>query len=121
MKYDIYYNLRKKCLSVRDGKSRKVVGHIHRVWLADVDFKVSEAGRQRVLREKKKNVHAFVRGTPLAWDSTRVPLEGHTYLYYNPYTTKGFIDKNGKVVKSAKSVIINGKSVFAKGLEYAAN
>lgn len=28
----------------------------------DVGFKVSEAGRQRVLREKRKNVHAFVVG-----------------------------------------------------------
>ena len=33
------------------------------VRLKDVKFAVQPAGRRKVLREKKKNVHAFVRGT----------------------------------------------------------
>lgn len=36
-----------------------MVGHRATVYLTDVTFRVYDTGRQRVLREKKKNVHAF--------------------------------------------------------------
>ena len=65
----------------------KVVGHTDDITLYNVTFKVSEAGRQRVLREKKKNVHAFVEGTlspsPLKCDN---PLT----IRYNPYKSGSF-------------------------------
>jgi len=40
----------------------RVVGWASTVLLSDVTPKVSEAGRQRVLREKRKNVHAGMGG-----------------------------------------------------------
>jgi hypothetical protein len=118
MKHAVYFNLHKKCLSLRDESTRKVVGHCNQVWLGAAEFKVSEAGRQRVLREKRKNVHAVVKGHVLAFNSTSIPLKDHTFIYYNPYTTTGFVDSTGRVVKSAESVIVNGKSIFAKGIKY---
>lgn len=66
MKVDVYRNLHNGMYSIkaRTGKHRgRVIAHAKQVWLDDVEFVVSEAGRSRVLREKKKYVHAFVRGT----------------------------------------------------------
>ena len=66
MKVDVYRNLHNGMYSIksREGKFKGlVVAHAKQVWLDNVEFVVSDAGRARVLREKKKYVHAFVRGT----------------------------------------------------------
>ena len=65
MIYDVYFNLTKKLYSLRpcEGPNKgKVVGHCTSVSMRDVKFRVSEASRQRVLRDKQKNVHATARG-----------------------------------------------------------
>lgn len=63
----IYLNLhRPGHLSVvaLEGPSKgKVVAHTLALALSDCRFVVSEAGRQRVLREQAKNVHAAIQGT----------------------------------------------------------
>jgi hypothetical protein len=40
----------------------KVIAHVDNIIVANPTFKVSEAGRQRVFKEKRKNVHAGVVG-----------------------------------------------------------
>lgn len=75
MKVRVYFNLHSGLWSIQDYKTRRVIGHASRVNLTDCTFQVSEAGRQRVLRERKKNVHAFVVGTLCGaeWDrSSRI-------------------------------------------------
>lgn len=65
MKVFVYFNLHKGLWSIRaeEGPHKgKVVAHASQLSLSDCTFKVSEAGRQRVLREKRKNVHAGVHG-----------------------------------------------------------
>ena len=62
MKVRCYWNLHKACWSVQDAKMRRVIGHASKVLLREVAFTVSEAGRQRVLAEGRKNVHAFACG-----------------------------------------------------------
>ena len=66
MEVEVYRNLRNGKYSVRSLQGRdkgRVVLHCDYVQLLGVDFKVSQAGRDRVLRERKKYVHATVRGT----------------------------------------------------------
>lgn len=70
MRVFIYWNLHRACWSIKalDGASKGlVVAHAVHWQVEGVRFKVSEAGRQRVLREKRKNVHAGVVGTLVAW------------------------------------------------------
>ena len=67
MKVEVYRNLHNGMLSIRDAKTKHVVGHADRVTLADVTFHVSQAGRERVLRERRKNVHAVVRGSLVSY------------------------------------------------------
>ena len=98
----VYFNLRKKCFSIKalEGKDKgRVIAHRDDVLLFDGTFKVSEAGRQRVIRERKKNVHAGVVGH---WDETgtdlitidRVTTIG-TPITYNPYKYDTFVHLYG--------------------------
>ena len=57
---EVYWNLHKLCWSVR--RQGKVIAHADYVSLRDCKLVVQPAGRQKVLAEKCKNVHAFVRG-----------------------------------------------------------
>ena len=121
---EVYYNIRKKCLSVRqDGI---VIKHTHAIKLystsggyGHVDFTVQEAGHKKVLKQKRKNVHAFVRGKA---DLDKVPTLEEKKLRrpkwlrqvsYNPYKSDKFVDvKTGKPVDYAKEVFIDGNKVF---------
>ena len=78
---DVYRNLHRKCWSVRH--RGRVQNHCDTVTLGNVTFRVSEAGRQRVLRERRKNVHAVVRGTLVAFDG--VVEDGTLEVTYDPY------------------------------------
>ena len=65
MRVKVYYNLHKFQLSVvaMEGAQKGIViAHAKSILLGDVVFKVFEAGRQRVIRERRKNVHAYVQG-----------------------------------------------------------
>jgi len=88
-KVRVYRNLNKKCLSVQswvEGKGWRVTDHVQEIALDGVSFKVSQAGRERCLREKRKNVHAYIIGTRV--DKPRVePTESVTY---NPYIADKF-------------------------------
>jgi hypothetical protein len=98
----VYWNLHRDCYSIQqDGL---VVAHADQVELRDVDFKVSETGRQRVLKERRKNVHAFVVGfvddaLTRYWD---------VKIVYNPYKYNSFrLWTDDRVtVKSAEAVIL---------------
>jgi len=96
---EVYFNLHRKCWSVRDARTRRVLGHTWRVHLESATFKVSAAGRERVRREKKKNVHAWVRGVLTGWDTIPCnPWSANVYeAYYNPYHCETFMRKGTQV------------------------
>ena len=65
MKVDIYFNLHKRVYSIRSREPHnygKVIGHAHTIGIYPPKGVVSEKGRQRVLVEQRKNVHAVIRG-----------------------------------------------------------
>ncbi len=108
MKVDCYWNLHRKCISVRH--KGRVIAHPAHIVLDNVKFVVSQAGRARVLREKRKNVHALVRGTISAFADV---FEGEA-VTYNPYKYASFVKVDGEVpVSTAKKVRIGGKKIFA--------
>ena len=57
----VYYNLHKKTFSVQ--YQGKVVLYADYVKLSNVEFRVREGGKEKVRKEMRKNVHAFVIGT----------------------------------------------------------
>lgn len=64
---EVYRNLHNGRWSVRGNKTKLVLGHADKVLLYDVEFVVGEKGRRRVLREGRKNVHAYARGYLCNW------------------------------------------------------
>jgi|OM-RGC.v1.023804770 hypothetical protein len=125
----VYYNLHRKCLSMR--VKGVVVDHPHAVVLKNVKFRVQPAGRAKVLKEKRKNVHAFVCGqlvetygevlhtSPCVnglWGSQ--PHQQQIFspdfqVVYNPYRDKTFIKGSGEsIFETYKYTLINNKEIW---------
>jgi hypothetical protein len=110
----VYFNLHKKMLSVQTKQNGqwKLIGHAEDVYLHNVAFKVSEAGRQRVIKNKRKNVHAFIVGE-ITDGFKSLDLDPFLTVRYNPYEMDKF-QCQGENISSAKTVIINGRHVYAQ-------
>jgi hypothetical protein len=115
MKIFAYRNLNRKGVvwSLKDTKTNLVIDRVNVAYFKNVELKVSEAGRQRVLRNKKKNVHAGVKGQRIK----HMP-KGMIWVQasYNPYKQKAFTDLNGNEIHKADYAILNvfGLSVAIK-------
>jgi len=96
----VYRNLHKQCISVQqDGIVRC---HVDNIVLEDAEFRVGKAGQKKVRSEKKKNVHAKVKGL-IVPKPHEIIAEGWDKAYYNPYKTDEFTDvKSGRYLKSSK-------------------
>jgi hypothetical protein len=115
MKVFVYFNLHRKLFSVKalegDMKGR-VIAHRQQVLLNDATFKVSEAGRQRVIRERRKNVHAGVSGTwfedaTVGSTNAFITINGSAIMY-NPYRYSTFVHLYGEhPITSARLVALN--------------
>ena len=121
MKADVYRNLNNGKYSVRSrepGTYGRVIGHEDRLLIENVSFVVQPAGRERVLREQRKNVHAFVRGD--CYVGTALYSAGGVRVRYNPYESASFVEcEGGHPVDSARAVRLTPNGVFAYGLGYA--
>lgn len=98
----VYWNLHKLTFSIM--QNQKVVGHSNQLYLSDVEFRVREGGRQKVLKDRVKNVHAFVVGRiffcpeadsypmndPI--DEEKLGMWTHR-VSYNPYLDSHFVAK----------------------------
>lgn len=108
LKVFAYRNLHRNCWSVKalEGKFKgRVVYYAQDLTLWHGEFKVSEAGRQRVLRENKKNVHAGVVGTIDESAINWVPMIPGKSVTYNPYKYASFVYKDtGEKARPARFV-----------------
>lgn len=91
----VYKNLHNRKFSIKNLETGLVVGHAISLALTDVTFKVSEAGRQRVLTEQRKNVHAGIVGTYLPEKLFNLE-SGTNQVSYNPYYCGVFYDVETK-------------------------
>lgn len=99
----VYRNLHKNTWSIRDVSTGLVLGYSDTLTLNNVTFTVSEKGRQRVLKEKVKNVHAGVVGDYVSSDI--ISLKGCLEITYNPYLYDSFVNKaTGDKVFNAPTV-----------------
>ena len=86
----VYFNLHKKTFSVKNISTGLVVAHLNFIRLKNATFKVSQKGREQVLREKRKNVHAGVVGFFTFNEIQNIPESRATY---NPYKYDSFVDE----------------------------
>ena len=123
MRVESYWNLHKHVFSIRalEGDSKgKVIEHVSHTTLHDVTFAVQPAGRAKVLREQKKNVHAFVRGDHRNMRTEEVDARLDEYqgippfwmeenwvkVTYNPYKYDSFVDTDGNPVHRAEWAVL---------------
>ena len=107
---EVYRNLHNDTFSIR--RNGKVVKHLANwqtiflkdvkhlqpwmtLYLQDVKLAVQPAGREKVRREGKKNVHAFIRGTYLApstfpHTTSEFKAKCTEWVTYNPYQNDHF-------------------------------
>ena len=134
MKVKAYFNLHSGLWSLMaiDGRhAGRVIAHAESVELVNVVFKVSEKGRQRVLREQRKNVHAFaigelvgLEGMRLRYNEPRAEFARQTVksnpesvaCSYNPYKGANFYRKDtGADVYGAERLVMRAdKSIHAE-------
>jgi hypothetical protein len=109
---EVYRNLHKGCYSIR--QNGIVRCHCDEVQLTNVIFKVSQAGRRRVLETRKKNVHAVVVGSlPVS----KMPNSAFCQpVRYNPYRFSSFVNAAENNVKIADYVKIGPCGILAHGL-----
>lgn len=102
----VYRNLHRGGYSIKQG--RYVVAHATACVISEARFIVNETGRQRVLQEKKKNVHAYVDGMLSKFDAESCRGQ---QVKYNPYKA-GVFKCGRRHVHSADVVAINSSGVF---------
>ncbi len=108
--YKVYRNLNNGKLSIQ--YKGLVIGHADSLMMLNVVFKVNQKGRERVIKEKKKNVHAFVIGDIACCEGfkpfknrelkRRETYKLHEYIWYrgtvvyNPFKFNNFKLSNDK-------------------------
>jgi|TARA_R110000824_G_scaffold104974_1_gene248711 hypothetical protein len=86
----VYKNLHRNCYSVKQDGLVKM--HADSICLWDASFRVGQKGREKVLKEQRKNVHAGVTGyIDTDWDSHSSSPTNFRGVIYNPYSHKTFV------------------------------
>ena len=91
-----YYNLHRKCFSVQDYKTGLVIEHTNKLCFTNAMFVVRKSGNERVKKEGRKNVHAFVNGIRNdKWNDTnhlkvRERVANFFRVKYDPHTMDFF-------------------------------
>jgi len=83
-----YYNLHRKCFSVQDYKTGLVTEHTDKLFFTNAMFVVRKSGNEKVKREGRKNVHAFVNG--IRQSKWITPHLSYQEVKYNPHTMDYF-------------------------------
>lgn len=111
----VYRNLNRKgvVFSLKDVKSGLVVDRRNVVVIKNPLFKVSQAGRKRILETRHRVVHAGIKGKVL--NKLPINLKGlkKVAFTYNPFKYEQFTTKNGKQLFQAKYVILSAEGLFA--------
>lgn len=102
----IYRNLTKGCWSIKDKKTNRVIHHADVVRLRGCTFKVSQAGRERVVREQKKYVHAYVIGELDSFHGVTL-LDSWQRVRYNPYINTSFVRNDDTKIEEADEVFFD--------------
>jgi len=118
MRVEVYFNLHKHVFSVRQCSTGRVILHTDKVHIRDPQFVVRKSGRDRVLREGKKNVHAFVRGEITHFDDFDPDYLDYSLVSYNPYKHDTFVDvQDVTPVRTAKRAVLEVRQVKPYSLD----
>ena len=108
--FRVYRNLHRGNFSiqsyVQEKKGYRVTDRASTAILEDCNFRIYEAGRQKVIREKRKNVHAYVEPISYRHIKGDVDVTNLREIYYNPYDYDSFIYKDTQEKVSKRVTIL---------------
>ena len=92
------------------------IDYVSWISMTDVEFRVSQPGRRRCLREGVRNVHAWVVGTEIC-RLDGYPAQGCPGSFrravYDPWKGETFVDAETLApVLTARYAILSGKNVY---------
>lgn len=129
----IYWNLHKKCWSIKGYAKPKALGggyqkveHKTSLCLMHCEFPVSANARERVLESRSKVVHAFVKGRIVPLEVFQARYRSYpaapriTRISYNPYKAGFFFDcvSGQEVVRAEMVMMLPSGRVLAVGPVY---
>lgn len=85
----VYRNLNNNLFSIRCDRTQLVLAHGEGFIVKNARPYISESGRQRVIREQCKNVHAYLIGA-IDLEARKEDYKIFDEIYYNPYTQDSF-------------------------------
>lgn len=117
----VYWNLHRKCWSIQDTKTGLVMLHKDTVAIRQAKFVVRKSGQERVRKEGKKNVHAFVVGNISEHKPDLQYMQDNaSEIWYNPYKMDYFENRDtGEEARQAYSVVLCTKTEEGKPKVYA--
>ena len=120
--YRIYRNLTKNNWTVQHkvpGKGWRKLRSADVLWAPEARFVVYAAGRERVLRERRKNVHAYAVVNEIVYaDECPNPKENFK-ISYNPYEAPNFTAQLNGYVAKLLSRAMDGVQFTEHGAIYA--
>jgi hypothetical protein len=93
MRAQVYWNLHLKCWSLRDPRTGRVFAHAAHVELVDAVCRVQRGARERMVRERRRSVHAYVVGEVRVFGAAapeRAEADAWVRFTYNPYRSAQF-------------------------------
>ena len=115
----VIHNWKHDCYSIM--QNGRLKASARQVRLSDVEFRVRESGRERMLRNQRRNIHAYAIGRLLDFvhpddDRELGGMSGRS-VYYNPYQFAFFADKETQApVNSALVVQFDERGVVYSNL-----
>lgn len=114
-RYYIYRNLRTGGFSVR--YCGRVIDRLHTFTAEGVEFRVNEKGRQKVIKDRQKNVHAFVVADKYTVEKYPIltvdEVDRMIRITYNPYTDTQFKCHGFNFYSARKIIFQNGRCFLA--------
>jgi hypothetical protein len=118
--FRVYRNLHKGNFSIQsylqERRGYRVTDRVSVAMLENCNFKIYEAGRQKVIRDKRKGVHAYVEPCSYRCLDERMDVSKFREIYYNPYKHDSFVYKDTleKVENVARVLAQDNKLYDAK-------
>lgn len=103
----VYKNLHNGLYSLK--QNEKVVAHGYDFFLNNVETKINEAGRLKVIKDKQKNVHAFIIG--YLDNRLNYNIISKNKISYNPYEDSHFKCNGVEFIRSLL-VYVSKEGVF---------
>lgn len=109
--YQVYWNRHKSIWSVRI--NGHVIFHANELMLTNCKFRVGKKGREKCIRDRVRNVHAYATGD-LTMDVRKFPIDKTVDIWYNPYLSDTFMVGTNPIYECQYAIFDSRGKVKAK-------